>query len=81
MLIRRPDTLAAPEERGRVVGMVTSGVVIGILLARFVSGVLADLGGWRLVYLTAAGVMLITAGLLFRALPSAFPGANSTILS
>ncbi len=69
MLIRGPDTLAAPEERGRVVGMVTSGVVIGILLARFVSGVLADLGGWRSVYLTAAGVMLIMAGLLFRALP------------
>ena len=29
-------TIAAPAERGRVVGVVTSGVVVGILLARFV---------------------------------------------
>jgi predicted MFS family arabinose efflux permease len=69
VLVAFAASLAAPGERGRVVGMVTSGVVIGILLARFVSGVLADLGGWRSVYLTSAGLMLMMAGLLFRALP------------
>jgi predicted MFS family arabinose efflux permease len=69
VLVAFAASLAAPSERGRVVGMVTSGVVIGILLARFVSGVLADLGGWRSVYLTSAGLMLMLAGLLFRALP------------
>ncbi|MDF2915414.1 MAG: transporter, partial [Pantoea agglomerans] len=46
--------LASPEQRGQVVGSVTSGIVIGILLARFVSGMIADLAGWRAVYLTAA---------------------------
>jgi predicted MFS family arabinose efflux permease len=69
VLVAFAASLAAPGERGRVVGMVTSGVVIGILLARFISGVLADLGGWRLVYLTSAGLMLMMAGLLFHALP------------
>ncbi len=69
VLVAFAASLAAPGERGRVVGMVTSGVVIGILLARFISGVLADLGGWRSVYLTSAGLMLIMAGLLFRTLP------------
>ena len=39
--------LASPEQRGQVVGSVTSGIVIGILLARFVSGMIADLAGWR----------------------------------
>jgi predicted MFS family arabinose efflux permease len=69
VLVAFAASLAMPGERGRVVGMVTSGVVIGILLARFISGVLADLGGWRSVYLTSAGLMLIMGGLLFRALP------------
>ena len=34
--------LASPEQRGQTVGTVTSGVVLGILLARFVSGAMAD---------------------------------------
>jgi predicted MFS family arabinose efflux permease len=69
VLVAFAATLAAPTERGSVVGAVTSGVVIGILLARFVSGVLADLGGWRSVYLCSAGLMLVMAGLLLRTLP------------
>ena len=61
--------LAAPAQRGRVVGTVTSGVVIGILSARFASGALADMGGWRSVYLTSAMLTFIMAALLFRTLP------------
>ncbi|MDE1995998.1 MAG: MFS transporter, partial [Rhizobiaceae bacterium] len=45
------------------------GVVIGILLARFASGALADIGGWRLVYLASAALMVLMAGLLAHALP------------
>ena len=62
--------LAAPAERGQVVGLVTSGVVIGILLARTVAGVLADLAGWRSVYAVSALLALLMAVILFRALPS-----------
>ena len=69
VLVAFAATLAAPAERGRVVGTVTSGVVVGILLARFAAGLLADLGGWRSVYLTSAGLTLVTAGLLSRTLP------------
>jgi predicted MFS family arabinose efflux permease len=69
VLVAFAATMADPNERGRVVGVVTSGVVIGILLARFVAGVVSDLGGWRSVYLSAAGLMLILAGLLFRTIP------------
>ncbi len=61
---------AAPAERGRVVGLVTSGVVIGILLARTVAGALADLAGWRSVYAVSALLALLMAVILFRALPS-----------
>ncbi|WID94753.1 MFS transporter [Bosea vestrisii] len=62
-------SLARPEERGQVVGSVTSGIVLGILLARAIAGAMADLSGWRAVYLLSAGATLIIAIVLFRALP------------
>jgi predicted MFS family arabinose efflux permease len=68
-LVAYASTLSTPAERGRVVGFVTSGVVIGLLLARTFAGVLTDLGGWRSVYLTSAALMLLIVGLLYRKLP------------
>ncbi|MFK3933012.1 MFS transporter [Pantoea agglomerans] len=62
--------LASPEQRGQVVGSVTSGIVIGILLARFVSGMIADLAGWRAVYLTAACLLLLISLILEKVLPA-----------
>lgn len=49
--------LAHDRERGRVVGVVMSGLLMGILLARTVSGIIADLWGWRTVYVLAAVAM------------------------
>lgn len=69
VLVSFAATLATPAERGKAVGMVTSGVVIGILGARFVAGVLADLGGWRAVYLTSSVLTLIVVGVLLCLLP------------
>jgi predicted MFS family arabinose efflux permease len=48
--------LAEPSERGRVVGIVMSGLLIGILAARTVSGVVGEYLGWRAMYWTAAAV-------------------------
>ncbi|KIC88744.1 MFS transporter [Pantoea agglomerans] len=62
--------LASPEQRGQAVGSVTSGIVIGILLARFISGMIADLAGWRAVYLTAACLLLLTSLILAKVLPA-----------
>lgn len=73
VLVSFAATLATPAERGKAVGTVTSGVVIGILGARFVAGVLADLGGWRAVYLTSAALTLAMVGLLLRVLPRNLP--------
>jgi predicted MFS family arabinose efflux permease len=73
VLVSFAATLAAPDERGKAVGLVTSGVVIGILGARFVAGMLADLGGWRAVYLTSAFLTLAMTGLLWRVLPRNLP--------
>ncbi|WP_442798271.1 MFS transporter [Pantoea vagans] len=70
--------LASPEQRGRVVGSVTSGIVIGILLARFVSGMIADLAGWRTVYLTAACLLLLISLVLVKVLPASTGQAQRT---
>jgi predicted MFS family arabinose efflux permease len=69
VLVPLAGTLAPEHERGRVVGNVMSGLLLGILLARTASGVIAELGGWRLVYAIAAAIMLVLAGVLARALP------------
>jgi predicted MFS family arabinose efflux permease len=73
ILVPFASALAAEDERGRVVGRVMSGLLLGILLARTVSGVVAELGGWRLIYALAAGAMLILAVVLRRALPAVQP--------
>ncbi|MCX2967952.1 MULTISPECIES: MFS transporter [Streptomyces] len=59
-----------PAERGRNIGVVTSGVVVGILGARVVTGTLADVWGWRSIYALLALLLLGLAGLVLVALPS-----------
>ncbi|WP_218023416.1 MFS transporter [Nocardia altamirensis] len=61
--------LANPTERGRVVGTVTSGIVLGILLARVIAGSIADIGGWRAVFAVSAVATLAMALVLLRATP------------
>lgn len=68
-LIALAATLASPQERGRVVGAAQGGVVIGLLLARTLSGLLADTGGWRTVYFFSAVMTLILLPVLARLLP------------
>jgi len=61
--------LAAPDQRGRIVGIVMSGLLVGVLLSRTLSGWIGAYAGWRDVYLLAIGVMLILAISLQRSLP------------
>ncbi|MFE4416051.1 MFS transporter [Streptomyces sp. NPDC056821] len=68
-LVAFAASLASPAGRGRVVGLVTSGVVIGILLARTAPGLMADLAGWRSVYLASASLTALLALVLYRVLP------------
>jgi predicted MFS family arabinose efflux permease len=76
ILVPFASSLAGEDERGRVVGMVMSGLLIGILLARTFSGLVAQVGGWRLVYGLAAAGTLILSIALARALPDVRPVAG-----
>lgn len=60
ILVPMAAHLAKPEERGKKIGFIMSGLLIGILLSRTFSGVLAEYFGWRTVYYIAAGMMLVT---------------------
>lgn len=73
VLVPFAAALASEDERGRVVGGVMSGLLLGILLARTVAGWIAELGSWRLVYLAAAGAMVVQSLVLSRALPRSEP--------
>jgi predicted MFS family arabinose efflux permease len=65
--------LANPLQRGRVVGTVMSGVLIGILLARTISGFVGASLGWRAMYWLASGLMIVLAVVLSRMLPKSQP--------
>ena len=63
-------SVSPPAERGRNIGVVTSGVVVGILGARVVNGALADVWGWRGFYALLAVLSLGLAALVLVVLPS-----------
>lgn len=65
--------LATDEQRGRVLGTVASGLMLGILIARAVGGLVADLLGWQAIFVAAAAIMLTLALILGRRLPELEP--------
>ncbi len=76
-LVPAAAAMADPASRGRTVGTVMTGLLLGILLSRVVSGAVTAVASWRLVFLGAALSMAVFAGAAARALPS-FPPAVST---
>jgi predicted MFS family arabinose efflux permease len=62
--------LASDEQRGRVLGTVASGMVLGLLIARAFSGIVADAFGWRTIYLAAALITVVLAVITARRIPA-----------
>ncbi|WP_312829009.1 MFS transporter [Pantoea anthophila] len=68
--------LAPERSRGKTVGTVMTGLLVGILLSRVVSGVVAEYFGWRTMYLIAALSVLLITLTLRRVLPRFTPGTT-----
>ncbi len=77
ILVAYTAALASPAQRGEAVGTVTSGIVLGILLARFTSGLVADLAGWRAVYFVSSALMLVIAAVLWKVAPATVAGKGT----
>ena len=68
--------LAADGEQGKVISTVMSGLLIGILLSRTFAGLVAQLAGWRAVFVLGAALTAVVAALLWRQLPVLAPATR-----
>lgn len=73
ILVPLATHLAPPAARGRIVGRVTSGLLLGIMLARSVSSFAAEAWGWRSIFAISAGLMIATSLALRFLLPERRP--------
>jgi predicted MFS family arabinose efflux permease len=78
ILIPLAAHLAPDATRGRVVGTVSSGLMIGIMLARPVSSFVAAQSSWRVMFGLSAAAMVVLAATLSRALPRRVPRTKMT---
>lgn len=74
MLVPMAASMADEATRGRTVGNVMSGLMVGILFARPLAGFLADITGWRGVFIFSAAMMVGISILLAFFLPRRHPG-------
>ena len=65
LLIPLGAEMVPPEQRGKLIGTLMSGLLCGVLLARTVAGFVADHFGWRVLY-GGAAVLMLGLGLCLR---------------
>jgi predicted MFS family arabinose efflux permease len=77
VLVPFASYLASEATRGRVVGNVMSGLLLGIMLSRPISSLVADIWGWNAIFALSAAVILLLAIVLSKVLPTRRPMANT----
>ncbi|WP_345949092.1 MFS transporter [Mucilaginibacter sp. PAMB04274] len=83
ILVAMGAHLANPQERGKKIGFIMSGLLIGILLSRTVSGFVGEHFGWRAMFYIAAGLMLVMWLLIALVVPEVEPdykGSYSSLM-
>ncbi|MDF2552592.1 MAG: transporter [Chryseobacterium sp.] len=72
--------LSSEDEKSGNIGLVVSGLLLGILLSRFVGGIVGELWGWRTMYGIAAGLMLLVWLFVYKMLPVLHPNFKGTYI-
>lgn len=80
MLVPLTAELSAPEKRNSSIGMVMSGLLLGILLSRVAAGFIGDIWGWKAIYYIAIACMILLMLLLAFKLPDVKPTFQGTYL-
>ncbi|KVH58826.1 MFS transporter [Burkholderia sp. MSMB1072] len=75
ILIPYASHLAPEEGRGRIIGLMTSGQMLGIMLARPVAGVVAHEASWRAIFVMSGVCLSIAGAVLWSVLPRRMPDA------
>ncbi|MGO4290984.1 MFS transporter [Chitinophaga sp. RAB17] len=70
--------LSDPASRGKVIGTIMSGLLVGILLSRTLSGVVGHHFGWRAMFWIAAGISALLAVIMITSFPSSKPNFSGT---
>lgn len=65
--------MSTPENSGRIVGSLMSGLMMGIMLSRPIASLLTDLISWHAVFYLSALIMTALAFALYKALPERRP--------
>ncbi|TXS01103.1 MFS transporter [Bacillus sp. SH7-1] len=73
--------LSSENARGRVVGNVMSGLLLGIMLARPISSLVADIWGWNAIFALSATVIIVLAFVLSKVLPTRKPKAKTNYIA
>ncbi|MCX8524955.1 MFS transporter [Chryseobacterium formosus] len=72
--------LSSEKEKAANIGLVVSGLLLGILLSRFIGGIVGEMWGWRSMFGIAAGLMLLVWVFVYKMLPEMKPNFKGTYL-
>lgn len=72
-LIPFAASLSTPETKGKVIGTLMTGLTVGILLSRTLSGFIGEQFGWRAVFMMSASIAMVFGVLLYAFLPTNTP--------
>lgn len=81
VLVPLVSYLSSENARGRVVGNVMSGLLLGIMLARPMSSLVADMWGWNAIFALSATVIIVLAFVLSKVLPTRKPTAKTNYIA
>jgi predicted MFS family arabinose efflux permease len=78
LILPMAANLSTDENRGQTIGVIMSGLLIGILASRALSGSIGFIWGWRSVYFMAAGICLLLMVLMAKRFPQSIPSFKGT---
>lgn len=73
LILPMAANLSSDENRGETIGIIMSGLLIGILGSRSLSGTIGYLWGWRSMFLIAAAICLLLVLLMAKRFPASLP--------